>query len=996
MSRRLSRSNSLIRGSGHSLQGTKRGRNSILRRRKSGSFRHEDAVFDHILLRKVSEDGVVNNLKQLYFNDIIYSYIGNVIVAVNPFRALDIYSDEYVEKFRGRSAFDPKLQPHIFALADNVFNDMRYRGNDQVVIISGESGAGKTESSKKIMQYVAAVSGATEKVNEVKNKLLNTNPVLESFGNAKTTRNDNSSRFGKYMDIQFDFHGEPAGGVITTYLLEKARVVHQGENERNFHIFYQLLASGKGKEIGLTKDATHYRYLNQGNSPKVKGMNDQSWFKEVQDGLNFIGFTSSEVNNVFQLVGAIILLGEIKLGSQGQGSKVDSFPQNIGSLLGVKESDLERSITHSTVIVNRQQVASDLNVEQAQNAVNTLAKAMYDRLFKWVYERINTSIAAKKGDMKAVIGVLDIYGFEIFQTNSFEQFCINYCNEKLQQLFIELTLKTEQDEYLAEGIEWKEIDYFNNKIICDLIEKTPIGIIALLDEESIRPGDKSDAVWLGKMADAFKTNERFVARAGASDRSLPPNSFKLVHYAGEVVYSVSGFLEKNTDTLFKDLARLGFESTNPVFKACFPEGNEKEWAGASKRPPTAGKAFVKSMKAMIELLNCKIPSYVRCIKPNHLKAPKKIDDELLRHQVKYLGLTENVRVRRAGFCFRETKDSFFFRYKLLSPNTYPTWNGTVEKGIVEIFESLGIAPSAYQMGKTKVFVKNPTTVFRLEEERDEKLEEVVTRLQLAWRLYLIRREIDTYYQSLKKKFSNVKSDKKFGYGVEWPSHGPILKQADFMLKKVFKNWWARQMINTLSEEQQRILRVQLLAYRFLDGEKEGFVVMKNSFTQHFYEDETTLEAFASVNGECMFDCPIIKLSRKMKPMPRTVVLTESTVYKADNSLKVNARRTIPLDTLSAISVSKFKDNYVVLHSKTPGHDLVFSIGGESDNHLAEFVARLYLACRSIDNRIPVNVCESITFNNSTTEGQEKTLVFKKNPTGIAGSRFQRPSTVLYG
>ncbi|EDQ87053.1 uncharacterized protein MONBRDRAFT_33469 [Monosiga brevicollis MX1] len=674
---KLKRANSQIRGSGHSLQGSRPGRESVHQRRRGSFHAKQQAVYDLILLQNVDEQAVIDNIKELYDDDIIYSYIGNVVIAVNPFKSLNIYDDKTIEEYRGRSAFDPKLKPHIFSLADNAFNDMKYRGRDQVVIISGESGAGKTESSKKIMQYIAAVSGSSDKVNAVKNKLLNTNPVLEAFGNAKTNRNDNSSRFGKYMDIQFSFSGDPSGGVITTYLLEKARVVRQGEGERNFHIFYQLLASGKGKQLGLTGAANSYRYLNQGQSTSVSGMNDANWFKEVDQGFDFIGFSADEKESLFAAVAAIILLGEAEFGAQGQGAKVTKVDPALLKLLGCTDDQFNRALTHNTVIVNNQQVVSDLSPTQAGDARDAMAKALYDRLFKWVYERINKAIAAPQNAIKAVIG-LDIYGFEIFKSNSFEQFCINYCNEKLQQLFIELVIKTEQDEYLAEGIEWTPIDYFNNKIICDLIEGRPKGIVALLDEESIRPGDKSDDVWLEKLSSAFGAHEHFKARTGPGDKSVPERSFMLVHYAGTVSYTVTGFLEKNTDTLFKDISRLMFESTNPVIKACFPEGDEKTWAGASKRPPTAGKSFVDSMKKMIELLNTKIPSYVRCIKPNHQKAPKMMDDELLKHQVQYLGLTENVRVRRAGFCFREAKEAFFTRYKLLSDATYTGWKGSVD------------------------------------------------------------------------------------------------------------------------------------------------------------------------------------------------------------------------------------------------------------------------------------------------------------------------------
>ena len=354
--------------------------------------------------------------------DHIYVYIGNVVISVNPYKNLPIYDAATIEKYRGRSAFDPKLPPHIFALADNCFSDMKYRSRDQVVIISGESGAGKTEAAKKVMEYVAAVSGKSTDANVVKDKLLNTNPVLEAFGNAKTTRNDNSSRFGKYMDIQFDHRGNPSGGQITTYLLEKARVTRQGAGERNFHIFYQLLASAEGKTLGLDSNPKKYKLLKQGGDPKVRGMDDAKMFKEVTDGLKFVEFATKDSQLIWNALGAILLLGEVTFkAAGGAGSSLDNVPAKLATLLMASQGDIEKALTHQTIVAGGSLVSSDLTPAQATDARDTLCKSMYQRLFEWMVKRINTSIQADNKGVKAVIGVLDIYGFEIFQTNGFEQ-----------------------------------------------------------------------------------------------------------------------------------------------------------------------------------------------------------------------------------------------------------------------------------------------------------------------------------------------------------------------------------------------------------------------------------------------------------------------------------------------------------------------------------------------------------------------------------------------
>jgi myosin-1 len=298
------------------------------------------------------------------------------------------------------------------------------------------------------------------------------------------------------MDLQFDFNGDPIGGFVTTYLLEKARVVRQAADERNFHVLYQLLAGGRGKEFGIGSDGYKYRYLNQGGVQRVAGMDDKKEFNEMSKGLKEVGFTQADETAMLEILAVVLYLGEVKLVEKsGGGSQIDGeVPAKLLELLGVDKVTFEAAVTNNTRVVSGAQTASPLAPGQAQDAVDSLAKALYQRTFQWVCTKINASLASTE-PVAAVIGVLDIYGFEIMATNSFEQFCINYCNESLQQLFIELTLKTEQDEYLAEGIEWTPIEFFNNKIICDLIDKRPKGIIALLDEESIRPGDPSDDSW---------------------------------------------------------------------------------------------------------------------------------------------------------------------------------------------------------------------------------------------------------------------------------------------------------------------------------------------------------------------------------------------------------------------------------------------------------------------------------------------------------------------
>jgi len=999
------RGNSMIRGSGHSMHGSKAQRGSIMRRSKivEGKTIEEDAaVYDLILLSELTEAAVIANTKALYYENIIYSYVGNVVISMNPFNTLPIYDNATIEKYRGRNAFDPKLPPHIYALADNAFSDMRWRGRDQVVIISGESGAGKTEAAKKVMQYVAAVSGSSGEVTRIKERLLQTNPLMESFGNAKTNKNDNSSRFGKYMDIQFDFKGEPAGGKITTYLLEKARLCRLGQGERNFHIFYQLLA-GKAGKLGMASSPLDYAYLKAGDAT-VKGLNDMQWLKEVEDSFRSIGFTAEEQDAIWKVLGSILLLGNVKFASEGgAGSTATNIDQNITKFLACSEADVVQALTHNTVMVAGSPVSADLNPEQASAARDTLCKKMYERLFQWACDRINSAIAVETG-IKAVIGVLDIYGFEIFEINSFEQFCINYCNEKLQQLFIELTLKTEQDEYVSEGIKWTPIEFFNNKVICDLVDGKKASIISTLDEESIRPGDKSDKVWLEKMTKTVGGHKHFVVRTGPKDKSVPENAFMLKHYAGDVVYSVIGFLDKNTDTLYKDLAQLMFESGNAITKACFPEGDKSTWAGASKRPATAGRLFVNSMNAMVQTLQTKVPSYVRCIKPNHTRSPMRIDDDLMTHQVKYLGLLENVRVRRAGYCFRETYKDFLWRYRMLAPATYPNWDGSDIDGCKEIFKSLAIRAGEYQCGKTKLFIKNPSVVFRLEGERDDRLDVIATRLQMGWRLYLVNKTIGTWFKQMLKQFKPVMTldgnNPTYGFSpskAKFPKPNASCAGAHDLLKGVYDSWWARKMVGPLPAEKVSKMRLQLLAHSYFYGKKDKFSLKTVQLQPILHGDPNPgtplLMSFQTAHGKASFHCVVAKLTKKLKLQNRVLAITDTHFFRMKENWKfkdsAGKSRKHALTDIKDVTLSSKSDSMAVVHFTEPGDDLVVNLWSGGENAAYTFAIELHRAAKKAGSDMVIKIEDTLKFNNMQKAGNsdESVLKLMENPAGTPGTSW---------
>uniref|UniRef100_A0A8C2M6A0 Unconventional myosin-Ic n=1 Tax=Cricetulus griseus TaxID=10029 RepID=A0A8C2M6A0_CRIGR len=953
-------------------------------------------VQDFVLLENfTSEAAFIENLRRRFRENLIYTYIGPVLVSVNPYRDLQIYSRQHMERYRGVSFYE--VPPHLFAVADTVYRALRTERRDQAVMISGESGAGKTEATKRLLQFYAETCPAPERGGAVRDRLLQSNPVLEAFGNAKTLRNDNSSRFGKYMDVQFDFKGAPVGGHILSYLLEKSRVVHQNHGERNFHVFYQLLEGGEEetlRRLGLERNPQSYLYLVKGQCAKVSSINDKSDWRVVRKALSVIDFTEDEVEDLLSIVASVLHLGNIHFAADEESNAqvtTENQLKYLTRLLGVEGTTLREALTHRKIIAKGEELLSPLNLEQAAYARDALAKAVYSRTFTWLVRKINRSLASKDAESPSwrsttVLGLLDIYGFEVFQHNSFEQFCINYCNEKLQQLFIELTLKSEQEEYEAEGIAWEPVQYFNNKIICDLVEEKFKGIISILDEECLRPGEATDLTFLEKLEDTVKHHPHFLTHKLADQKtrkSLGRGEFRLLHYAGEVTYSVTGFLDKNNDLLFRNLKETMCSSMNPIMSQCFDRNELSD----KKRPETVATQFKMSLLQLVEILKSKEPAYIRCIKPNDAKQPGRFDEVLIRHQVKYLGLMENLRVRRAGFAYRRKYEAFLQRYKSLCPETWPTWAGRPQDGVAVLVRHLGYKPEEYKMGRTKIFIRFPKTLFATEDSLEVRRQSLAICIQSWWRGTLGRRKAAKRKWAAQTILWGICCQVSHPSCV-WPAtcrlirgfilrHAPRCPENAFFLDHVrtsfllnLRRQLPRNVLDTSwptpppalreASELLRELCMKNMVWKYCRSISPEWKqqVQRRSAPECFrpWALSPSRKLSLEILNPYPYAVPVVKYDRKgYKPRSRQLLLTPSAVVIVEDA-KVKQR--IDYTNLTGISVSSLSDSLFVLHVQREDNKQKGDVVLQSD-HVIETLTKTALSADRVNN---ININQgSITF-----------------------------------
>ncbi|KAH8375739.1 hypothetical protein KR093_008372, partial [Drosophila rubida] len=690
-------------------------------------------VEDMISLGDLHEAGILRNLLIRYKENLIYTYTGSILVAVNPYQILPIYTGDQIKLYKERKIGE--LPPHIFAIGDNAYAHMKRYRQDQCIVISGESGAGKTESTKLILQYLAAISG---KHSWIEQQILEANPILEAFGNAKTIRNDNSSRFGKYIDIHFSANGVIEGAKIEQYLLEKSRIVSQNHSERNYHVFYCILAGLSSDEksrldLGVASD---YKYLTGGNSITCEGRDDAAEFSDIRSAMKVLLFSDQEIWEIIKLLAALLHCGNIKY----KATVVDNLDateipehinvERVAGLLGLPIQPLIDALTRRTLFAHGETVISTLSRDQSVDVRDAFVKGIYGRLFVHIVRKINTAIFKPRATSRNAIGVLDIFGFENFDQNSFEQFCINYANENLQQFFVQHIFKLEQEEYNHEAINWQHIEFVDNQDALDLIAIKQLNIMALIDEEARFPKG-TDQTMLAKLHKTHGAHKNYL-----KPKSDINTSFGLNHFAGVVFYDTCGFLDKNRDTFSPDLLHLVSQSGNKFLRQIFAHDIEMG-AETRKRTPTLSTQFRKSLDALMKTLSSCQPFFIRCIKPNELKKPMMFDRGLCCRQLRYSGMMETIRIRRAGYPIRHGFREFVERYRFLIPGVPPAHRTDCQAATSRIC-SMVLGKSDYQLGHTKVFLKDAHDLF-LEQERDRVLTRKILILQRSIRGWVYRR-----------------------------------------------------------------------------------------------------------------------------------------------------------------------------------------------------------------------------------------------------------------
>uniref|UniRef100_G3N9L4 Myosin, heavy chain b n=1 Tax=Gasterosteus aculeatus aculeatus TaxID=481459 RepID=G3N9L4_GASAC len=853
-----------------------------------------DKIEDMAMMTHLSEPSVLYNLKERYAAWMIYTYSGLFCVTVNPYKWLPVYDQGVVEAYRGKKRIE--APPHIFSISDNAYQFMLQDRENQSILITGESGAGKTVNTKRVIQYFAtiAVAGGKKQSEQTAGKIkgsledqiIAANPLLEAYGNAKTVRNDNSSRFGKFIRIHFGTTGKLASADIETYLLEKSRVTFQLSAERSYHIFYQLMTGHKPELIEallITKNPYDYHMISQGEIT-VKSIDDTEEFIATDTAIDILGFTAEEKANIYKLTGSVMHHGNMKFKQKQREEQAEpdgtEVADKIAYLMGLNSADLLKGLCYPRVKVGNEFVTKGQTVPQVNNSVSALCKSVYEKMFLWMVVRINEMLDTRQ-PRQFFIGVLDIAGFEIFDYNSLEQLCINFTNEKLQQFFNHHMFVLEQEEYKKEGIEWEFIDFGMDLAACiELIEK-PMGIFSILEEECMFP-KASDVTFKNKLYD------QHLGKSPPFQKPKPAKGkaeahFSLVHYAGTVDYNVTGWLDKNKDPLNDSVVQLYQKSSAKLLAHLYAShaGSEAEASGkkAGKKKggsfQTVSALFRENLGKLMTNLRCTHPHFVRCLIPNESKTPGLMENFLVIHQLRCNGVLEGIRICRKGFPSRILYGDFKQRYKVLNASVIPEGHFIDNKKASEkLLGSIDVDKSQYKFGHTKVFFK-AGLLGTLEEMRDDKLAILVTMTQGLCRGFLMRREFAKMMERREAVYSIQYNIRSFMNVKTWPwmklyfKIKPLLKSAETekemaQMKENFgkmkedlakalakKKELEEKMVSLLQEKNDLQLQIQSEGETLSDAEErcEGLIKSKIQLEAKLKETSERLEDEEEMNAE---------------------------------------------------------------------------------------------------------------------------------------------------
>ncbi|CAH2104913.1 unnamed protein product [Euphydryas editha] len=800
------------------------------------------SVEDMITLGELQEYTILRNLHIRYNQQLIYTYTGSMLIAINPYEILPIYTMDQIHFYQDRNIGD--IPPHIFAIGNDSYRELLDTSANQCVVISGESGAGKTESTKLLLQYLAAASG---KHSWIEQQIQETNPILEAFGNAKTVKNDNSSRFGKYINIYFSKKGVIEGGNIDQYLLEKSRIVGQNKGERNYHIFYSLvtgLSADEKKKLELGRPAD-FEYLNSGNMLTCDGRNDALEFSDIRSAFKVLNFSDNDVWGIFSLLAAILHLGNLKFKSFNlnniESSEVpDAITANrVARLLGVNKTHLCEALTRKTLIAQGEKIVSPISAGAAIEGRDALVKAIYGHIFEYIVEMINKTLHKDEQLSSGSVGILDIFGFENFESNSFEQLCINYANENLQQFFIRHIFKLEQEQYTKEGITWTNINYVDNHEILELIGQKPMNILSLIDEESRFPKG-TDLTLLSKLNSNHSNKSCYI-----TPKSTHEHKFGVRHFAGDVQYEVKGFLDKNRDMLTADIKEMILDSSNMFLRSLFSAETVTAQSGSRKVVSLSHK-FKTSLEALMKTLFACHPFFIRCIKPNELKKPRIFDRALCVRQLRYAGLMETAKIRQAGYPIRYSYSEFVHRYRLVIPGILPAEKTDCKSATQKICSQV-LKDEDFRLGHTKVFLKDHHETL-LEELRHKVLITTVIRVQANVRRMICRNKylrlraaaviIQKHFRARGYRSRFLKMRR--GYlRLQAIIKSRELRKTFLNLRKFFKNLQSHcrgYLVRKLVKEKGHIIKAKLIQFKKEKQNHAGNVKLAEDEFEKKYND----------------------------------------------------------------------------------------------------------------------------------------------------------------